>query len=114
MSNEITPDNNPREQYFGKNCPVGMVQIEFVGCDPKSRYSDYGYKPTKSAFIEVYIDGQRFRIDIGDVYNGDGTKVVRGLHINGPLNLQTEKTATTAVSVFALEPGEREVKGNEP
>lgn len=90
------------ENYYGKHCPKGMVQVEFVGCDPESRYSEYGYKPSKSAFIEVYVDGQRFRIDIGDVYNGDGTKIVRGIHINGPVNLQAEKTATNAVSIFFL------------
>jgi hypothetical protein len=75
-----------------------MVQIEFVGCDPKTRYSDYGYKPSKNAFIEIYVDGVRFRVDVGDVYNG--SRKVRGIHINGPINLQVEKTATNAVSVF--------------
>lgn len=89
-----------REQYFGKYCPKGMVQVEFVGCDPRTRYSDYGYKPTESAFIEVYVDGVRFRIDIGNVYNGTGSAKVRGIHINGPIDLQVERTAINAVSVF--------------
>lgn len=103
MSNSNLPteaDAEDRERYFGKNCPQEMVQVEFVGCDPKTRYSDYGYKPVKSAFIEIYVDGQRFRVDIGDVYNGSGNGKVRGIHINGPIDLQVERTANNAVSVF--------------
>lgn len=95
-----------REQYFGKNCPQGMVQIEFVGCDPKTRYSEYGYKPAPSAFIEVYVDGVRFRVDVGNIYSGDGSRKVRGIHINGPIDLQVEKTANNAVSVFIPTTGE--------
>lgn len=103
MSDEVTLQANNNEQHYGKNCPKGMVQVEFVGCDPKKRYSDYGYKPTESAFIEVYVDAQRFRIDIGSVYNGDGSKKVRGIHVNGVYDLQVEKTATNAVSIFLPE-----------
>lgn len=99
-NNQSVLEAEDREQYFGKNCPSGMVQVEFVGCDPKLRYSDYGYKPTQSAFIEVYVDGQRFRIDVGDVYNGTGNRKVRGIHINGPIDLQVESTANNAASVF--------------
>ena len=72
--------------YYGKDCPVGMVQVEFVGCPPSERYSEYGWKPTKSAFIELYIDGQRYRIDAGDIGQNcfDG-KPRRGVHINYPI-----------------------------
>lgn len=114
LRKELDPDapdaivlKEDREQYFGHNCPQGMVQIEFVGCDPKTRYSNYGYKPSKTAFIEIYVDGVRFRVDVGDVYNGSGSKKVRGIHINGPIDLQVEKTATNAVSVFI--PANRDV-----
>lgn len=100
MGNKITSQCNETEQYYGKHCPQGMVQVEFVGCDPKQRFSDYGYRPTVSAFIEVYVDGQRFRIDIGDIYNGSDSKKVRGIHINGVYDLQVERTASNAVSVF--------------
>lgn len=89
-----------QSKYWGKNCPKGKVQVEFVGCDPKTRFSDYGYKPADSAFIEIYVDGIRFRVDIGEIYNGNGSRRVRGIHVNGPANLQVEKTATNAVSLF--------------
>lgn len=71
--------------HYGKDCPKGMVQVEFVGVDPKARHSEYGYVPTETAFIELYVDGKRYRIDAGDIgqYCHDG-KPRRGIHINGP------------------------------
>lgn len=111
MSETEETTDNERDTYYGKNCPVGMVAVEFVGCDPKTRYSDYGYKPSKSAFIEIWVDGQRFRVDIGDVYNGNGSKKVRGIHIGGVYDLQVERTAVNAVSIFL--PKAEEVGCNE-
>lgn len=83
---------------FGKDCPVGMVQIEFVGVDPKLKYSPYGWKPSPSAFLEVYVDGQRYRIDVGnfDSFNG----IRRGLHICGPIDMVVDKHSLNAVDVY--------------
>lgn len=80
--------------YYGKDCPEGMVQVEFVGCSPKDRVGDYGWKPTKQAFIEVYIDGRRFRIDVGTDYRGK-----RGLHITAEEEIEIAQDACNALSV---------------
>ena len=87
-----------REKHYGKNCPIGKVQVEFVGAGEK--YSDHGWKPTDRAFIEVYIDGKRFRLDVGTFHDGRAER--RGIHIVGPLDMQFEKTAVNAGSVFFL------------
>jgi hypothetical protein len=85
-------------KYAGKDCPKGMVQIEFVGCSPKNKISDYGWKPEKSAFLEVYIDGERYRIEVGDFH--DGVAQRRGIHIVGSINMKIEKTSINACSIF--------------
>lgn len=89
----------PREEHWGKDCPVGMVQVEFVGCSPKNRTSDYGWKPEKSAFIDVWVDGQRFNIQIGDLTQF-GKVGRRGVHINGPLNWEVRKDSLNAVDLM--------------
>jgi len=86
------------EQHFGKDCPKGMVQVEFVGCDPGIRMGRYGWRPAKSAFIEVYVDGMRLRINIGDFHDGNGQR--RGLHIVTDLGFNFEQTSMNACSIF--------------
>lgn len=83
---------------FGKDCPKGMVQIEFVGVDPKLKRGNYGWAPSKSAFIEVYVDGERYRIDVGDVIQGDGS-MLRGIHVNGPMDLIVNRTAINSADL---------------
>lgn len=85
-------------KYFGKDCPKGMVQVEFVGCSPKNKLGEYGWKPEKSTFLEVYVDGLRYRIDVGNFH--DGIEERRGLHIVGSPDMCIEKTALNACSVF--------------
>ena len=87
------------ENYYGKDCPIGMVQVEFVGVDPALKYSEYGWKPSRSAFLEIYVDGERFRIDVGNFDAHDGT-TRRGLHIVGPMNIQVDKHSLNAVDVY--------------
>ena len=89
-----------KNHYFGKDCPVGMVQVEFVGCDPKTKVSEYGWKPCKNIFLEVYVDGERFRIDVGDLKE-HGINA-RGIHINGPIDFGYERTALNACSICLL------------
>ncbi len=93
-----THNNKKPNRYFGKDCPKGKVQIEFVGCSPKAKINDYGWKPVDSAFIEIYVDGTRFRVQVGDI--DDGMNKRRGLHIVGPYNLQLDKTARNSCSLF--------------
>jgi len=95
------PEAGEDEQtYYGKDCPVGMVQVEFVGCPPSERYSDYGWKPTKSAFIELYVDGERYRIDAGEIGQNcfDG-KPRRGIHINYPVGAELGDRSVNALSL---------------
>lgn len=86
------------ENHYGKDCPQGMVQVEFVGCSPEDRVGNYGWKPTKSAFLEVYVDGKRFRIEVGDFH--DGKEQRRGLHIVTAMTVGFEQTSVNACSVF--------------
>lgn len=76
-----------------------MVQVEFVGCDLRLKLGEYGWKPTESAFLEVYVDGKRFRIDVGNVVQRDGT-IRRGLHISGEIGFELNKTAMNAGDVL--------------
>ena len=92
---DATDDTNP---YYGKDCPKGMVQVEFVGCSPTNRRGDYGWKPEKSAFLEVYVDGQRFHIDVGTFHDGRAER--RGLHIITGLDVKFEQTSMNACSLF--------------
>jgi hypothetical protein len=53
------------ESYYGQDCPSDMVQVEFVSTDGE-RMSDYGWKPGKSAKVELYVGGRRFIVLAGD------------------------------------------------
>lgn len=91
-----------KEEYYGKDCPKGMVQVEFVGVSPRLKHGAYGYKPSKSAFLEIYVDGQRYRIDVGNITRMDGSKV-RGIHVSGPINMIVDKHSLNAVDIFTGE-----------
>lgn len=94
-----TTDEKEVNHYWGKDCPRGMVQVEFVGCSPNNKRSDYGWKPEKSAFIEVYVDGNRYRITVGDFHDGKAER--RGLHVvTDKCDLVIEKTSLNAASLF--------------
>ena len=88
--------------YYGKDCPVGMIQVEFVGCSPENKIGEYGWKPEKSTFLEIWVDGQRFRIDVGNVSDSNG-EMKRGLHINGPFDFEYYRNACNACSLFIKE-----------
>ena len=92
-------DEKEVNHYFGEDCPAGMVQIEFVGCSPDNKRGDYGWKPEKTAFIEIYVDGNRYRVEVGDFHDGKAQR--RGLHIvTSKMDLQCEKTGANAASLF--------------
>jgi hypothetical protein len=88
--------------HFGKDCPMGMVQVEFVGCSPSKKRSDYGWAPTERAFLEIYVDGERFRVDVGSFHDGHAMR--RGLHIIGG-DMRCEKTAVNACSIWKAQKG---------
>lgn len=88
-----------KNTYFGRDCPSGMVQVEFVGCSPEDKNGNYGWKPCKSTFLEIYIDGERFRIDVGNVTDKNGNSK-RGLHINGPFDFEYNRDAINACTIF--------------
>lgn len=86
-------------RYYGEQCPVGMVQVEFVGCDPKDRIGNYGWKPTNHAFADIWVDGKRCNIQIGNDEIGR-----RGLHlIFDSTYFEVKQTADNAVGVFKKE-----------
>jgi hypothetical protein len=75
-----------------------MVQVEFVGCSSAEKTpGGYGWKPCKSAFLEIYVDGERFRLDIGDLheYGSNG----RDIHIGGPMDMVYNRTAINACCI---------------
>jgi hypothetical protein len=92
-------------RYLGKDCPVGMVQVEFVGCSPSERCHDYGWKPVKWAFLEVYVDGKRFHITVGDLHDGRDQR--RGVHIIADVDVGFEQTAINSASAFLKRTAER-------
>lgn len=100
ISRTLAPQVQPvsGQNYYGKDCPIGMVQIEFVGCPPEAMYCKYGWKPVEHAWLEIYVDGKRFRVEVGNFHDGIAKR--RGLHIVGGLDLQCEKTGMNACSIF--------------
>ena len=90
--------------HFGNDCPKGKVQVEFVGVDPTLRYSPYGWKPSDRAFIEVWVDGHRFRIDVGDL-SEHGHLGRRGIHINSFSEMKAD--AMNAWSLMVKEGADR-------
>lgn len=91
-------EREPDDAHYGENCPVGMVQVEFVGCSPQLRRGEYGWKPTESAFLELWVDGERFRIDVGNVIGKHGESR-RGLNIIGPLRMVVDHHSVNAVNL---------------
>lgn len=86
--------------YFGKDCPVGKVQVESV-LGVQERRSEYGigWKPSNSAMIDVYVDGRRFCISVGDFASADGVR--RGLHITTDrLDLVVDKHSLNSVDLY--------------
>ncbi len=84
--------------YWGKDCPKDMVQVEFVRCPPSEKIGEYGWKPVQSASLDIYVDGQRYHIQVGNYHDGRAER--RGLHIVGPLHMQCEMTSMNACSVW--------------
>lgn len=102
MTATATKPAEKDQRHYGKDCPKGMVQVEFVGVDPKLKYSDYGWKPSETAFLEVWVDGKRFRIDVGNVTRGDGT-VRRGIHIGTEYGIEVDHHSVNALDVLLPE-----------
>jgi len=90
--------------HYGKDCPKGKVQIAFLGIDPKLQCGPYTWKPTDHAWIEVAIDGETWRIDIGDYEAAARGGKRRGIHINGPIDLCVDKHSLNALDVFVDRP----------
>jgi hypothetical protein len=102
---EMTETNTEREstgRYYGKDCPVGMVQVEFVG-SASERYSEYGWKPAALAFLDLWVDGKRFRVDVGTFRDASGNER-RGLHIVGDMGMAVDHHSINAVDIFIPPP----------
>lgn len=86
------------EKFYGHDCPKGMVQVETVGCSPDNMRSAYGWKPEKKAFIDIYVDGKRFHIFVGEFDDGYGEQ--RGLHIIADEKVAVRETAGNSCSLW--------------
>lgn len=84
--------------HYAEDCPVGKVQVAFVGVSPTLRYSPYGWKPSDRAFLEVSVDGRYYRIDIGTFESASGPR--RGIHIVTDMDMKIDKHSINAVDVF--------------
>lgn len=84
-------------RYYGKDCPKGMVQVEFVGCDPDNRISEYSWKPEEFAFLELYVDGQRFTIHMGAIEGENGR---RGMQIFLPFGSKVQHRTVNTVELM--------------
>jgi hypothetical protein len=74
------------------------VQVEFVGVAGAKRLHGYGWEPSESAFIEAIVDGQRYRIELGDFHDGKTQR--RGIHIIAVSKIFCETTSINACSVW--------------
>lgn len=86
---------------YGRDCPPGKVQVEFVGVDPSLRMSNYGWAPSASAFLALWVDGRRFRVDVGTFRDNTGER--RGLHIITEAVMDFRQTALNACSIVLTE-----------
>ena len=91
--------------YYGEDCPVGMVQVAFVGCSPANRVGDYKWKPENHAFVDIYVDGQRFNIQIGNFDSARGNGKRRGLHIIGPIGMGVDQHSLNACDLTLEDDG---------
>lgn len=84
------------------DCPKGKVQVEFVNCQPKEKNGEYGWKPADYASIEAFVDGIRFRIELGNI---SGINAGRGIRIYHEPYAKIRK-AVNAIDVILDESGE--------
>jgi hypothetical protein len=74
--------------------------LEFVGIDPSKRRDGYSYEGVETFFLEVILDGQRYRIDVGDIgVNMSDGKPRRGVHINYPLGAERGEYSLNALNI---------------
>jgi len=68
-----------------------------MSCKIKFNSSDchHRYEEEEKIFIELDIDGQHVRIDIGKNHTGKS-----GIHINGPIGLTVDHHSLNALDVY--------------
>ena len=108
-----------RGTMFGSACPQGKVMLEFVSVGEENRqvYGDsgkqspYSYYPVDSFFLEVYVDGKRFRIDVGNLREYGGGDNSRGIHINYPMDAEIKGKSLNAHNIVLAT---TEIEGGQP
>jgi len=74
--------------------------LDFIGVDPARRLGGYRYEAVENFFLEILVDGQRYRIDVGDIgANLSDGKPRRGIHINFPLGGDLGDRSLNAVNI---------------
>jgi hypothetical protein len=86
--------------YYGKNCPVGQVQVEMVNPGSGLRHSKYGWTPGSHAIIELYVDGRRFCIRAGDFGDYIPGSVRRGLTVTSDSLLTSDNWAANSTTIW--------------
>lgn len=93
---------NTGNEYFGKDCPKGKVQVEFIGVDPRLKHGEYGWMPSDRAFADIYVDGERFNIQTGNIMCMDG-KSRRGISISFPCDAVVHRHSLNALNITLKE-----------
>lgn len=83
----------------GKLSPTG-AHLNFIGMDPKLRCGLYDYNAVDSFFLEIGVDGQRYRIDVGNIgINMSDGKARRGIHISFPIFAELGELSMNALNL---------------
>jgi hypothetical protein len=93
------------DYHFGADCPDGLVQVEFVDTDGE-RLGAYGYKPGKTAIVELYVGGRRFTILAGTAAQMYG-RHESGLIVMSDVSIECKNTAINSTLITLDQVGER-------
>lgn len=97
--NEAGDYRDGKGNRFGQYCPNGKVQIE--GLSAGRQFSPSSFEPSDGILADVWVDGERYNFQAGDVETKPWSGYARGLHITtDSCDLVVQQTAINACSVF--------------
>lgn len=99
---DIGNSKAPVKQEGG--CPEGKVLVQFVGCGKVEGSSGYRWEPADTGFIEAYVDGTRFRIDLGARTGAKGE--YRGLRVTTDAEHKTDGQWSNSTTIWLERAGE--------
>lgn len=89
----------PDEQTGGRLAEKG-AHLNFIGIDPARRNSRYAYNPVDSFFLEIGLDGQSYRLDVGNIGQNCSDGVARrGVHLFHPLGAELGELSLNSLNI---------------